>query len=341
MVHPLHRSLEAPASLASSSLHMARDLAWANVRGGLIAITVIVGICVATLKFARVGALRGDRIRVYAAVSAARGVMKGSEVWLLGQKVGKITEIRFRPPTESDTATRILIAMEMLEKHRGAIHRDAEAQIRPGGSVIGAMVVYLTSGSAAAPIIRDGDTLRAKAQSDAEGATAQFGAATRELPVVMANVKTITAELKSSRGTLGAFMQSGGVDRGPLRSAAVQVARLRRGLDGGQGSLGGIMNGGLGARASRVMARADSVRALVGSSRTSLGRLRTDSTLIAEVADIRDELGKVRASLAESRGTAGRVLHDSAAFSALGQVHREMTLLLADLKKNPLRYSPF
>ena len=59
------------------------------------------------------------------------------------------------------------------------------------------------------------------------------------------------------------------------------------------------------------------------------------------MADIRDELAEVRASLADSRGTAGRVLHDSAAFSALGEVHREMTLLVTDMKKHPLRYNPF
>jgi hypothetical protein len=320
---------------------MARRLAWSNVRGGLIAATVIVGICVATLKYARVGALRGDRIRLYAAVGAARGVLRGSEVWLLGQKVGRITEIRFRAPSESDTAARVLISMELLEKHRGAIHRDAEAQIRPGGSVIGAMVVYLTPGTVAAPIVRDGDTVRARPQSETAGATAQFGAATRELPALVRDVKTIRAELQSSRGTLGAFMQSGGIDRGPLRSAGVQVARLRERLTAGRGSLGRIMNGGLGVRASRVMVRVDSVRALVGSSASSVGRLRGDSALIAEVTSIRTELAEVRASLTESRGTAGRVLHDSAAFSALGEVHREMTLLLADLKKNPLRYSPF
>lgn len=319
---------------------MARRLAWSNVRGGLIAAIVIVGICVATLKYARVGALRGDRIRLYAAVGAARGVLRGSEVWLLGQKVGRITDIRFRPPSASDTASRVLISMEVLEKHRGAIHRDAEAQIRPGGSFIGAMVVYLTPGTLAAPIIRDGDTVHAKAQSDAEGATAQLGAATRELPAIMSDVKTIRADLQSSRGTLGAFMANG-VDRGPIRSAGAQMARLRERLTSGRGSLGRIMNGGLGARASRVMVRVDSVRALVGSSGSSVGRLRGDSALIAEVTSIRTELAEVRASLTDSRGTAGRVLHDSAAFSALGEVHREMTLLLADLKKNPLRYSPF
>jgi hypothetical protein len=34
-------------------------------------------------------------------------------------------------------------------------------------------------------------------------------------------------------------------------------------------------------------------------------------------------------------------LHDSAAFSALGDVQREMSLLVADMKKHPLRYNPF
>jgi ABC-type transporter Mla subunit MlaD len=319
---------------------MARRLAWSNVRGGLIAIAAIVGIAAATLKYARVGALRGDRMRVYAAVGAARGVLKGSEVWLLGQKVGKITDIRFRSPSESDTTARVLIEMELLEKYRDALHRDAEAQVRAGGSVIGAMVVYLTSGSPTAPVIRDGDTVRAQPQSDAESATAQFGAATRELPAIINNFKTIRADLQSSSGTAGALMRANTLDRGALRTTGRQLSRLRQRLDNG-GSLGRIMNGGLGARAARVMARADSVRVLVGSSSASLGRFRKDSTLMAEVSDIRDELAEVRSAVAESRGTVGRVLHDSAAFDALGEVHREMTLLAADLKKHPLRYSPF
>ena len=101
------------------------------------------------------------------------------------------------------------------------------------------------------------------------------------------------------------------------------------------------MDGSLSARASLVLARADSVRALLASSSGSLGRLRRDSTLMTEVADIQTELARVRASLTDSRGTAGRVLHDSAVFSALGDVQREMSLLFADMKKHPLRYNPF
>jgi hypothetical protein len=60
-----------------------------------------------------------------------------------------------------------------------------------------------------------------------------------------------------------------------------------------------------------------------------------------EVADIRKELTTVRALLDEPRGTAGRVMRDSAMTSALGDAQREMGLLVADVKENPLRYNPF
>jgi phospholipid/cholesterol/gamma-HCH transport system substrate-binding protein len=320
---------------------MARRLAWSNVRGGVIALAVIVGICAATLKYARVGALRGARIHLYVVVGAARGLLKGSEVWLMGQKVGKISDIRFRAPSESDTATRVLVEMEVLEKYRDAMHRDAVAQIRPGGSLIGAMVVYLYPGSASTPAIRDGDTVHARPQADVESAAAQFGAAAKELPAILGNVKSIRSELQSTGGSVGALMQSAQSERGALQSASAQLSRLRRRLNEGQGSLDRIMAGGLGTRAGAVMARVDSVRTLVGSSNTSFGRFKRDSTLIAQVADIRKELANVRAALADSRGTAGRVVHDSAAFSALGDAQHEMTLLMADLKKHPFRYNPF
>ncbi len=88
-------------------------------------------------------------------------MLPGSEVWLSGQKVGKIIAIRFRPP-DSDSLERIQVDMELLEKYRAAIREDAVAQIRNGGSVIGAPVVWLTAGTPAARELRAGDTIRSK-----------------------------------------------------------------------------------------------------------------------------------------------------------------------------------
>jgi phospholipid/cholesterol/gamma-HCH transport system substrate-binding protein len=317
---------------------MARRLSWSDVRGGVVALVAIVAVAIGVLKYARVGALRGRTFRVYALVGEARGVLNGSEVWLSGQKVGRIVDIRFRAPENSDTTRRILIEMELLERHRPALHRDAAAQIRAGGSVIGPAVVYLSPGTMRATILRDGDTVLAHPQGDLEEATAQFGTAAKELPAIMANVKVLTAQLQTTEGTMGAIMNGPGLRE--LRGARVHVLGLGNRLAGG-GTAGLVMRGGLTVRAGRVMARADSVRALLASPNSSFGRFRRDSTLLAEVSDIRNELTLVRADLDGSRGTAGRALHDSALTDALGEAERQMTLLFADLKKHPLRYISF
>jgi ABC-type transporter Mla subunit MlaD len=320
---------------------MARRLAWSDVRGGLLAALAIVAVTIATLKYARVGALRGGTIRLYALVGEARGVLKGSEVWLSGQKIGKVTDIQFRSPSVADTTTRLLLTLDVLDRYRGAMHRDAEAQIRAGGSVIGAVVVYLTPGTVAAPMLRDNDTLRARAQLDLEGSTAGFAVATREFPMIMKNVKDLRQQLALTQGTLGAVIHEGMAQRGQLSTTAAKIGQLRDRVSRRDGTVGLAMSGQFGPRVSRVLARTDSVRTLLSSSSTSFGRFRRDSTLLAEVADIRNELTIIRAQVDEPRGTAGRVMHDSAVVSALDDARREMSLLVADIKKHPLRYNPF
>jgi phospholipid/cholesterol/gamma-HCH transport system substrate-binding protein len=317
---------------------MARRLSWSDVRGGVIACVAMLVVAVVVLKYSRVGALHGRTFRMYALVGEARGVMKGSEVWLSGQKVGKITDITFLPPERADTSRRIRIEMEILEEHRAALRRNAEAQIRPGGSIIGTPVVYLSPGTLKSAAMQPDDTVHTRAQADLEDAAGQFSTATRELPAIMANVRVLAAQLQTTEGTMGAFMNGPGL--GELQRARIGTLHLTRRLSGG-GTAGLIMQGGLSTRAARVMARADSVRTLLASPRTSFGRLRRDSTLIGEVADIRNELTLVHAALDEPRGTAGRVMRDSALTRSVGETQRQMTLLFADIKKHPLRYVSF
>jgi hypothetical protein len=231
--------------------------------------------------------------------------------------------------------------MEVQTRYTDAIRRDAVAQIRAGGSLIGAVVVYLSPGSASAPAIRDGDTIRTSPQADIEGSTARFGAAGKELPAILGNVRALRAELQATEGTAGALLHQETAATAQLKSTGTQLARLRVRVGAARGSVSRLMDGTLGARVSVVLARVDSVRTLLASPNGSLGRLRKDSTLVTEISDIQKELARVRASLTESQGTAGRVLHDSAMVSALGDVQREMGLLVADMKKHPLRYNPF
>jgi phospholipid/cholesterol/gamma-HCH transport system substrate-binding protein len=311
---------------------------WRELVPGLIAATVLAAIVWVVLRYAQVGALRGDTLNLVAPVSGARGIMKGSEVWLTGVRVGKVRSVEFRPATV-DTAARVVVKLEVLRKYAALIRDDSYAQIRTGGTLIGSPVVHISSGTNAGRRLDDGDTLRTQPQMDTEKISSQVALATRHFPEILTNVRAIGAQMGETGGSMGALM---GSDRTQLQVVGARAGALARRIGNGQGSIGLAMrDGGAMGRARAAMAGADTLRALLAGEGTSAGRFRRDSTLLREVRGLLDEVSIVRSLLAEPKGTAGRALHDRAAYDQITQLERELSALMADLRKRPFRYVVF
>lgn len=319
---------------------MAETAHWKDLRIGILAAVALAAVALSVLLFARVGAIRGDTFVLFLRVASARGLMKGSEVWVGGQKVGRVTEIRFLPPRGPE-ADALVVEMEVLARHRQAIRHDSPAEIRPGARLIAAPVVAISPGSATAQVVGEGDTIRARPQADVEAITSRFGEVTRELPAVIADVKRVNQQLRNPGGTIGAFGSEGGAVE--LKAVRERGGRLAASLSRGRGTLGRLLGarGALMARAERALARADSVQQLITSPDIAVGRFRRDTTLKTVVADIRNELSIVRALLNEPRGTAGRMTKDRAIVEALAEAEREMGAIMADIRRRPFRYLNF
>ena len=311
---------------------------WRELVPGLIAAAALTALVWVVLRYAQVGALRGDTLKLVAPVAGARGIMKGSEVWLTGVRVGKVRSVEFRPSTV-DTSARVVVRLEVLQKYASFIRDDSYAQIRTGGTLIGSPVVHISSGTSAARALSDGDTLKTQPQLDTEGISSQVALATRHFPEILTNVKAIGAQMGATGGTMGAIM---GSDREQLNVVAARAGALARRIGSGQGTIGlALRDGAAIGRARAAMASADTLRALLASESTIAGRFRRDSTLLREVRALLDEVSIVRSLLAEPKGTAGRALHDAAAYQQIGQLERELSTLMADIKRRPLRYIVF
>lgn len=319
---------------------MPRPARWNELAIGLISLAVVAAVSIAVLVFARVGTLHGSTFPLYAVTDQARGVIRGSEVWLGGQKVGAVKEVHFLPPSYPPSG-RLLVVMDVLSDARDKIRLNSTAQVRAGGTLIAAPVIYLSVGTSRARAVSPGDTLQALAQPDLETMTSRLAVASRELPAIIANVKLLAADMQSTKGTLGAFgIEHGGV---ALTRARAGASRLATAISSSRGSIGLAMapQSALSVRARRAIARVDSIRTLVSSNRPSLGRFRRDSTLARAVADLRNEIDIVRARMASPEGTVGRLRSDSALVHALDGAQHEMTLMMADIRRHPLRYIHF
>ena len=319
---------------------MAHRPQWQDLRIGIISAGIVIVAALAILVFGRVGIIHGKKITLFVTTDGARGVIRGTEVWLDGQKVGLVKAISFRPPTVA-RSERLVLEIHVLASTQSHLRQDTRVRVRSGGSIIGDQVVALTSGTAKSPAVTDGDTIHAGDQTDIESLGADAVAASKELPAIMGNVKVLAAQLHSVEGTLGAF----GVDQGGPQMVRVRAKtqRLMDRLIDSRGTLGLAFEGtdALRARAERAMAQVDSLRALIGSSQHSVGRFRRDSTLVQEIARIRAELQQVQRLAESPTGTIGRLRGDSA---IVRNIHRDlaaMDSLFIDIKKHTLRYIAF
>ena len=316
---------------------MPSRLPWRKLLPGLVAVAIILAVGIGVVTFLGVGKMRGEKVRLYVLTDQARGVMKGSEVWLAGQKIGTVEEIGFKA-VGADTGGRVVIAVDVLKRDAAQIRRDSRVQVRAGANIIGPIVLYFDAGTPESPALREGDTLRAGRQSDVEVATTKLGEATKQLGPLMADARAVMASARSPNGTVGAAMRERG---------GGQIARLRANLsrlmshnqlvsNGAPSGASVVMAGARGA-----LARADSIRSLISSPRHSLGRFRRDSTLMQTVGSVRDELTALRVQLDSAEGTIGRLSTDSAVTRSLANAQREMAMLFDDIRKRPMRYVNF
>jgi MlaD protein len=299
---------------------------------------VIAGLFVAVLVFARVGSVRGPTTRLFLATDQARGVIRGTEVWRSGVKIGAVSGIQFRS-IAVDTSQRVLVEFEVRKEFVPQIRRDTHAQIRTGGSVVGSPVVSLSGGTPSMPAVTDGDTLVAAPQRVIQGPAAELSDAIHDVPVIFGDFESIEGQIFSHEGTIGALMTPLGAHR---------VARLSDGLNvltervfTGEGMAGKFASeearDQVIDRVHHALAELDSVQQFAESPTSSFGRFRADSTFPHALHDLDAALDSTSRLLGSS-GTIGHTRSDTALRRRIAAGHTEVRRLMTDLEQHPERY---
>lgn len=314
---------------------MPRSLRWRNLVGGVVALLAVAAVAVAILKFARIGALRGDTYQLYTYTNEARGILENSDVWLAGQRVGIVERIEFRP-VRTDTAKRIRLTLKIQRKHQELIRSDAYAQIRSGGRLLGEPVVYITMGTESHPPLADESVLASRDQADTESFTSEIAGAARDFPAIARSAKEILGQARALASRLDAVgSDEPGVAFRLVRSRA---QRLTSGTDTGTIGLFLADSVTLTQRLRRILARTDSLGARFQESARTFASFSSDSGLGREIADVRNEISIVRVLVSEAHGTAGRLMFDRAIPERLMELEKELARLMEDIRREPARY---
>jgi hypothetical protein len=303
---------------------------WRNLAGGIVALVVIIGGALSIIAFARVGSLRGDKYTVFILADRAGGILKGTDVWLQGQKVGVVKGVGFR----SEAAVSTVLEVEVLSYYKQFIRKDSPVEFKPGGTFVGAQVVALRMGSATAPVLEAGDTLTRVSVFDPDFRSNELTAAGQDFPEIVTSLRSIGSDLSKTQSQFNSLAEH----RSGLQVAIRHMSQfsLRK-----KGTLPLFARDRtLSERAKLAIERADSLLAFARKPGT-FSHVKADTGFRKALAGARTELDSVRIRIAREDGAAGRFLADAQLRRDLEALSNEIARTLADFAKRPERYSPF
>lgn len=287
---------------------MAKPVTWKSLRLGLL---VLVGFVLLPVVVIYAPGIGRPTTELYVATDDATGVIRGTEVWLSGERIGQVEETGLRP-VSIDTAQRVLVRVTIDKDLAPRVRRDTRAQIRPGSSMLGAPVVLLSGGTMTAPPIRQGDTLIAQPQTAFDETRAAIATGIDQLPALQADVESLTTQLFSHTGTIGAVnTREPGDQRVTVLDALTHELRTRTHeakpvavLDSARDALN--------MASKHARSATDSLRALMALAGGTLDRFESDSTLKGAIRGTLAEIDTTQRLLVTPVGTIGRLRTDSA-----------------------------
>jgi len=160
---------------------------------------IFTGLAILVIGIFTIGAQRKAFVKTFrleAVFEDAQGLQAGNNVWLSGIKVGTVKKVAF------DAGSGIEVTLNVEKGAQSHIHKDATARVTTDG-LVGNRILVIDGGTAAAPIIADGDSLRGQHQGSTAEMMATLQANNANLLEITGNLKTISQKLAAGEGTLG------------------------------------------------------------------------------------------------------------------------------------------
>ena len=270
---------------------------------------------------------------LYVLLPSAAGLREGSLVWIAGQTVGEVKGIQVRPP-DSDSLERVLVHFEVERRHREHIRADSEARVT-SFRVIGDPVLDITPGSPGLPQAGPNDTILFRSEGTPAAAIQRAQSLHTSLRELLAESRQLGTRTRERSGQAERL-------RGQLASSARELRALTVSMQGGPLNTFSDPQfkrtiSGLGAttrelRGSFAQAT-ERARAARADAAPALERLtaRTD-TISAALTQLQ------RAVDAGGGGLLIRAQRDSAIIKAMHGAQAQLDSLVAETKRNPLRF---
>ena len=312
-------------------------ITWDQLRVGLVIAVALAVIGVAIYKLGQAANLFAKRYELIAYLQDANGLRTGGAVLVAGQLAGTVQSIEFLP-VDADTTRNLRLVLKIDEGVREQIRRDSKGTLRSLG-LLGDKAFDIKPGTPRFAALQPGDTVAVGKSLDYEAIIAQASGAVTDLVALTRDMRTITGGLAQGQGTVGQLLTNRALYdnlNGTLARANTMLAQFQN----PNGTVGRMLNDPtLYNRLTGVIASTDSLVLTLNSTKGTAGLLLRDTTLYRNMVGISRGADSLMRSLTNGQGTASKLLTDQTLYDQLNKLVTDLSAILADVRRDPSRYT--
>jgi phospholipid/cholesterol/gamma-HCH transport system substrate-binding protein len=319
-------------------------ITWDQLKvGGLIVFAITV-MAVAIYKLGKAANLFARRYELIAFLKEAPALRVGGPVNVAGQLAGTIKDIRFLP-VDNDTTRNLRLVVAIDERLHDQVRGDSKARVKTMG-LLGDKVIDISPGTAKYPALRAGDTIKVDAALDYEAVLARAAGAVDDVVGLTHDLRRLTASLVAGKGTMGQLLTNPALYNDLQETLARTDALLGR-VQSSHGTLSRLLDDP--ALYDQMVGAVTSVDSLIVAMRSrngSMGRLLSDTTLysqavgvIGSMSGIVSNVDALTKQITAGKGTVGKLLTQDAVYDSMLKLINDFSAMLADIRKDPSRYT--
>lgn len=312
-------------------------LTWDQLRVGVLIVVGFAILGVAIFKLGESAHLFSKRYTLVAFLPAANGLRQGGQVSIAGQLAGQIKEIQFLP-LDTDTTKNLKIILELDKDLQTQVRKDSRGKIRTLG-LLGDKVFDISPGTPRYAVLQDGDVITITPALDYEQVIAQASGAVGDVVVLTRDLRKVTSGIVRGEGTLGQLVTNRAL-YDQLNTTLVRTSSLMARLQNPNGTVGRLLNDpALYDNVIRTMASVDTLLVQINSGQGTAGKLLKDDSLYNHLLSVTARADSLVKGLSSGNSTASKLLTDDSLYEELMKTLNQLNGLLADVKRDPRRYT--
>lgn len=166
---------------------------------------VLLGISILVITIFTLGGQKKTFVRSFtinAVFSNVAGLLKGSNIWLFGVKVGTVKKISFYGGSQ------VLVTMSIELEAEPHIHKGAFAKISSDG-LIGNKIIVIYGSDTTKPVIQKDDFLVVEQSISTDDMLATLQRTNQNLLAITTDFKSISKKIDSGKGTIARLINDG------------------------------------------------------------------------------------------------------------------------------------